>query len=102
MKPDLAKYCLTLALTSACSMYIVHGLFLGQIDCLTACRNHDTDPIIRDYCGCFDSINLPRNAIHQHHPILSTTTEDVCAYLCSIQMGGDACGCSKPILGGRK
>ncbi|KAK3607940.1 hypothetical protein CHS0354_006535 [Potamilus streckersoni] len=31
--------------------------------------------------------------------VSTTTTEDICVYLCAIQMGGSACGCSKPILG---
>ncbi|KAH3702308.1 hypothetical protein DPMN_077321 [Dreissena polymorpha] len=33
---------------------------------------------------------------------LAVSTLSMCDYLCSIQMGGAACSCSKPIIPGRR
>merc|ERR1711963_1054914 len=35
-------------------------------------------------------------------PFKHTTQGDICDYLCSVGMGGDACLCSNPALPGRK
>ncbi|XP_046573362.1 uncharacterized protein LOC124281370 [Haliotis rubra] len=101
----------TLAL-SACYVYA------SPLVCVIFCSRGDEFPYVRtpDHCDCssvksgdlirFDHIQeraVQNN--HTHHsqttPAPSTTT-DICDYLCSIQLGGDACHCSIPGLPGRK
>ncbi|XP_071103148.1 uncharacterized protein [Haliotis cracherodii] len=107
----------TLAL-SACYVYA------SPLVCLIFCSQGDDFPAMKklDHCDCanvdrwtdergqiirFKDIReraAPQENLTHHSGTTPApvTTTDICDYLCSIQLGGDACHCSIPGLPGRK
>ncbi|XP_076437263.1 uncharacterized protein LOC143276563 [Babylonia areolata] len=67
--------------------------------CTAVCSNPDQYamllPSVTQRCHCGEVLQRTTRS-----PTITTT--DICDYLCSIQLGGQACECSRPSLPGRK